>query len=53
MMTLVPLVEPVVLGCHYTNTPPAVKDQVTAIIDGDTIGLTTSNTVLRTGEGDR
>jgi predicted MFS family arabinose efflux permease len=43
----------VVLGCHYTNTLPAAKDQFNAIIDGGTIGLTASNTVLRSGVGDR
>jgi hypothetical protein len=43
----------VVLGCHYTNTPGLVKDQVTAILDGEPIGLTTTNAVLRLGDGDR
>lgn len=43
----------VVLGCHYTNTPSAVKDQVTAIIDGGEIRLAGSNAVLRLGDGDR
>jgi hypothetical protein len=43
----------VVLGCHYTNTLAAAKEQCTAIIDGGTIGLKVSNTVLRIGEGDR
>lgn len=43
----------VVLGCHYTNTPVLVKDQVTALVDGDAIQLTGSNAVLRTGDGDR
>ena len=43
----------VVLGWHHTNTPQTVKNQFTPIIDGCTIGLTASNAVLRTGEGDR
>jgi hypothetical protein len=43
----------VVLGCHYTNTPPTAKGQVAPIIDGGAIGLTAANAVLRTGEGDR
>ena len=43
----------VVLGCHYTNTPVLVKDQVTALVDGDAIQLAGSNAVLRTGDGDR
>jgi hypothetical protein len=41
------------LGWHYTNTPAAEKSLVMPIIDGGSIGLTASNTVLRTGEGDR
>ena len=43
----------VVLGCHYTNTPPAEKRQVTAKIDGVAIQLAPSNAVLRAGAGDR
>jgi hypothetical protein len=43
----------VVLGWRYTNTPAAANSLVTLIIDGGPIGLTASNTVLRTGEGDR
>lgn len=42
-----------VLGCHYTNTPPATTGQVAAIINGEAIGLKAANAVLRTGEGDR
>jgi hypothetical protein len=43
----------VVLGCHYTNTPNAAKEHVTAIIDGNEIRLAGSNAVLRVGDGDR
>ena len=41
-----------VLRCHYTNTPPGTKCQVTAVIDGGAIGLVASSGVLRTGDGD-
>jgi hypothetical protein len=43
----------VVLGCHYANTPPAAKSQVTAILDGAAIRIAPSNAVLRTGHGGR
>jgi hypothetical protein len=43
----------VVLGCHYANTPPAAKSQVTAILDGATIRIAPPNAILRTGDGDR
>ena len=36
-----------------TNTTPAAKDQVTAITDGQSIRLGTSDAAMRTGRGDR
>jgi hypothetical protein len=43
----------VVLGCHYTNTPAPEKGQVTAIINGEPVGLPAVNSAMRVGDGDR
>jgi len=42
----------VVFGCHHTNTPGLVNDQLTAVLAGRAIGIVTK-AVLRTGSGDR
>jgi hypothetical protein len=44
---------PAVLGVALYEHPCGRKSLVMPIIDGGSIGLTASNTVLRTGAGDR